>query len=56
MTEAQIKWAAQHDWFIRAWGLSHKPMRFVAQVADRATPDNKLTFTDYAQLRAWAGY
>lgn len=55
MTMRQIEWAAQHDWF-RAWARSpDSPIVFIAVVYDSLS-DSKVRFTDFSELRAWAGY
>ena len=56
MTKQQIRWAADHDWFIRGrdnW----------VEVRDFEWDDNiqeydevYLKFDDIYELRAWAGY
>ena len=52
MTKRQIEWARQHDWFtwVREDG---------AVLVRDYTEDGAQTFrafTDYRELRAWAGY
>lgn len=49
MTRQQIKWAAQHDWFIRQSGNG------VVVRGDCGEPD-EVFFNDAKALRAWAGY
>lgn len=49
MTNKQIAWAAQHDWFIRS-----TPMGTV--VVRNDVEEGVLSFDNYLKLRAWAGY
>ena len=60
MTQAQIRWAANHDWFVASVFSGTEQG---ALVEDRAYhPDRQLNtvehriFTDFRKLRAWAGY
>lgn len=48
MTKQQIRWACQHDWFLRADGIG------VYVKADDGI--NCEYFTDYKDLRLWSGY
>lgn len=57
MTQKQINWAAQHDWFVRADAEAG-----TVTVADRYTigglacQGDDVTFTEFRALREWAGY
>lgn len=63
MTRNQIRWASQHDWFIRANepAVGQYDGGTVYVLEQECGPDNvwterTLAFTDYRALRAWAGY
>tara|TARA_R110000851_G_scaffold53830_1_gene127586 strand:+ start:467 stop:634 length:168 start_codon:yes stop_codon:yes gene_type:complete len=55
MTTQQIVWASKHDWFIEA-----KVLRITGQirihVKDGMVAGNTLGFTDFEELKQWAGY
>lgn len=53
MTLAQVRWAEQHDWFhsYQRRGAGYQVLVCEAGSAPRSEP-----FTDYQELRAWAGY
>lgn len=53
LTPNQIKWAAQHDWFVKDNG-DH-----TITVADRYSDGTEIIMTwhlTFAELRDWAGY
>lgn len=59
LTNGQIAWARQHDWFIRDNGDGSITVRDVYCLDD--TPrgvwlERPLIFTSFRLLRAWAGY
>lgn len=59
MTDQQIKWAAQHDWYV-GHGVNVENKLFI-RVKERLVDDigyYDVTYdlTDYQALRAWAGY
>lgn len=60
MTEAQVKWAKQHDWYVSAWSLGsgvwHVRVEEHVVMPSGNVTDRQLCFTDFAKLRAWAGY
>ena len=48
MTTQQIKWASEHDWFLGAnWSTGVILVR---------TTKGSRQFTDFWELRSWAGY
>lgn len=50
MTQAQIRWASTHDWFIKANKDNSVTVR-------HDMPDGEpLVFNDYQELKDWAGY
>lgn len=60
MTEAQIGWAASHDWFIRSEPSLAIPGERVAVVRSSDADDEAVgperRFVLLADLRRWAGY
>lgn len=52
MTHKQIKWAKQHDWFLRCAVRDNKKAVVVADTL----VSTEIVFTDYQLLRHWAGY
>lgn len=58
MTREQIQWAHQHDWFKGAHQRVEGPLagEYVATVQDDMDADNELEFSDFQELRSWAGY
>lgn len=54
MNLRQVKWAEQHDWFVR----SRRDQFGVYTVVCRPSYDGEPVqyFADYQALRAWAGY
>ena len=52
-TSAQIKWASQHDWYI-----SGSESQIVGRATEYPSDDERhyATFTNFKQLRDWAGY
>lgn len=60
LTEQQMKWAKQHDWFGSSYKLAahcHEVTCFTVEI-DKAglVQEVTATFTDFQELRAWAGY
>lgn len=64
MTDQQIKWAAQHDWYV-GHGVNVENQLFIRVKEDTLMQDPEFgttygrdvhDFTDYQALRAWAGY
>ena len=51
MTRTQVKWAAQHDWYMGATTFSGEA--YSVQVIDGR---KVLTFTNLKRLYVWAGY
>jgi hypothetical protein len=55
MTTQQIAWARKHDWFIEAELVRITgQMRIV--VKDDMIVGNMLGFSDFEELKYWAGY
>lgn len=52
MTNEQIAWAAQHDWFI----TRHYIKTDTVVVKDKSVKEGYRKFNDYQELRKWAGY
>lgn len=59
MTAQQIKWAEQHDWFVKV-GRYHvvgrESLVTGVLVKHDTIEGETLIFTDYQALREWAGY
>lgn len=60
MTMQQVRWAAQHDWFIASQG---EPFTGMSVVVDDSYTDRdgivhvqSAIFDSFQALRAWAGY
>lgn len=60
MTYKQIKWAADHDWFINYTVLSNGAYGVIARDywfdADGEPHSKTVQLTDFKELRIWAGY
>jgi hypothetical protein len=54
MNVRQMKWAEQHDWFIRSRRTPYGTYIVLCR-ASHAGEENQ-EFTDFQELRAWAGY
>lgn len=50
----QMVWAKQHDWFVEAFVNSYNLYTVVVRPSFEG--DKQTVFTDYKELRAWAGY
>lgn len=55
MTPKQARWAAQHDWFIESFRLPNGSYAVFVR-ADIGDLGDELGFTDFQQLKQWAGY
>lgn len=53
LTLAQAKWAEQHDWFV---SYQRRGAGYQVQVCDPGAGHSVETFSDFQELRAWAGY
>ena len=54
MTNAQVAWAAEHDWYVRS---EMDTKTGVSNVVVRGEqPGTRIKFTDFQALRRWAGY
>ena len=51
----RIAWAATHDWFIKATLNMHSNVYTVFVKNDMVTGE-VLKFTDFNELKSWAGY
>ena len=59
LTEQQVKWASQHDWFIKTVRCQDaEQYEFVIGVVvrDDLVATETQIFTDFQELRNWAGY
>lgn len=60
MTKKQALWAMQHDWalymFQTGWDTWSILVEEVAIAADRTVITVEKTFSDFQELKAWAGY
>jgi hypothetical protein len=62
MTQAQIDWASQHDWFVRAFDVDLSKREYgcecreVISYNDGTVTDEPIIFSDFKQLKEWAGY
>uniref|UniRef100_A0AAU6W024 Uncharacterized protein n=1 Tax=Pseudomonas phage Ulitu01 TaxID=3138550 RepID=A0AAU6W024_9CAUD len=54
MTAQQIKWAAAHDWYL-GHGTNADNQLFVKVRHEYLTGESQF-FTNYQELREWAGY
>ncbi len=54
MTELQTKWAARHDWFLRAELQARGS--YAVYVLDAEGIAGAIRFVGFKQLRSWAGY
>lgn len=54
LSAEQQAWAASHDWYIR--DVTMGAVRGVLVLDRSSQGDNELTFTNFQDLRAWAGY
>lgn len=59
MDEQQANWAAQHDWFVNAWQKAGDWIvcaREVVRAQGGKVSENQKEFSDFRELREWAGY
>jgi hypothetical protein len=57
MTERQIKWAAQHDWYVATLASGEGVLVWDAYVTrDGVLHQDSVAFVDFRKLRRWAGY
>lgn len=56
MTYRQIQWAASHDWFVRDNGNGTITVHDQWVWRDGTCGDAWVFFSDFRELRAWAGY
>lgn len=57
MTAPQINWASQHDWFLSSSTVTGEVEVLDVIVADdNTTRERVLRFTDFQELKEWAGY
>ena len=52
-SKSQVEWASQHDWYI-----SGSESQIVGRATEYPSDDERhyATFTNFKQLRDWAGY
>ena len=55
MTIQQVLWARKHDWFIKTQADIFKGVWCIL-VRDDMVVGNTLSFTDFDELKHWAGY
>lgn len=56
MTKQQIHWAKQHGWFLKARENGVVVVIDFVLFSDGSYRARQKEFTDYKELRAWAGY
>jgi|TARA_R110000822_G_scaffold285215_1_gene406566 hypothetical protein len=56
MTTQQIAWARKHDWFIESIPSKFRGKKLRVIVKDDMVAGNTLVFTDFDELKQWAGY
>ena len=55
MTTQKINWAKQYDWFIESTVVRISGQMRI-HVKDDMVAGNTLVFTDFDELKQWAGY
>lgn len=55
ITQKQIKWASEHDWFVDANYDGIQALERLVNV-DGSVKESVVVFTDFKELRDWAGY
>lgn len=57
MNEQQAHWAESHDWWIHTYneGTKDNPC-YVVVVRDDDYPNREKAFTNFKELKFWAGY
>lgn len=57
MTKQQAQWAESHDWWVATYnqGTKENP-DYVVVGFDDDYPNNEKQFSDFEELKAWAGY
>lgn len=66
MNIKQIKWASQHDWFIKTNGLGVVVREFIlvdsvyqvdgVSLVDGVYEESVIQIDDFKELKEWAGY
>ena len=60
MNGQQIEWAKRHDWFLESDWVNPETRCVVVidryQTVSGTTASRSRVFTDYSDLREWAGY
>jgi hypothetical protein len=56
ITFSKLRWAERHDWFIKGHQLRTFDDAYSVVVRDDVTLGVTAEFTNWAELRAWAGY
>lgn len=54
LNKAQMEWAKQHDWFVEAFVNSFNLYTVVTRPAFEG--DTETVFTNFKELKDWAGY
>ena len=53
MTKQQVRWARDHDWYL---GTMSRDGQIIIFVKHDYIPFIELEFTDFNELKIWAGY
>lgn len=56
MTQSQIKWAAEHDWFIKADGGDVVVNEVIYNPDTDEEQEMIIVFSSFTDLKNWAGY
>lgn len=56
MTWKQAQWAALHDWFVSVQDMQGNSGYSVTVLERTEIAETERVFTDYKELRDWAGY
>lgn len=60
MTKQQAEWASKHDWFIGQVAIGNGNFKVTVEESIYDEEDNYhyfvVSFTDFQELREWAGY
>lgn len=55
LTVSQIEWASKHDWYLGTNGNSVRVIDITLERGGEVT-ERELEFSDFRDLREWAGY
>lgn len=57
MNKKQVAWAEGHNWFISAGGYRvGRILKMSVLVVDNLTDGGTRVFSNYSEIRKWAGY